>query len=489
MPAVRGLQRIRPFVWIPPVVTANYRITVESDGVEEDITDIAFPFTVEDGVTDGIGNFEFTVPNVNETYTKKWTGMEIFRYYCDYASGVASTLRFRGRLENPRKNGNNVTATGRSETLFVHGTNIQRDYQNVDAGAIIFDLFTTYAGGRFDLTEINQTTGILLTFTFSETPFWDAIEAVSDAAGYDCFVSALLVAKFFERGTILNTEDALVHDKNILFTGDFTDDVTLVKNKFKIVGGTIGGVQVRHTANDTESQNRYGVRDETINDDGIITYAAAVEFGDSLLDLSKNPPQIGEVRGIMLATIQPGDSLLISDPLNGIDPKYYKTRSFIHAFTEQEGLTTQVVINKSSRKVSRIFRENIQRAFKKTNTSGDTDDLGFSEIELFDDNSGTHLGTEIVGGLLRLASGQSSGTWTSYQFANNTTNINKVKLNIFGDNISDVTIEISVDNGGTYQELTRGALVTMGAGTSALIRLSLITGATVDSLQFQYSII
>ncbi len=81
---------------MPPIYSANYKVVVErEDGTLDDITDILLSLKIEDGVTQGIGNFEFEIPNPNETYSDVWNGMEIFRFYCDYAS-EATTLRFRG---------------------------------------------------------------------------------------------------------------------------------------------------------------------------------------------------------------------------------------------------------------------------------------------------------------------------------------------------------------------------------------------------------
>ncbi len=122
---VRNLVDLTPTYWVPPIYTANWKITVtRADGTVDDITDIITKFKVEDGVTEGIGIFEFTIPNPNETYTNVWTGMEVFRYYKDYAA-AATTLRFRGRVEKPSNKNNELTVTGRSETLFVIDQNVR----------------------------------------------------------------------------------------------------------------------------------------------------------------------------------------------------------------------------------------------------------------------------------------------------------------------------------------------------------------------------
>ena len=153
---VKNLNNVTPTYWVPPIYTANWRVTVErSDGTIDDITDIILNMKIEDGVTEGIGNFEFEIPNPNETYTDVWTGMEIFRYYADYAAGTPSTLRFRGRIEKPSNENNNMRCTGRSESLFVHEQNVSKDYVDKDAGYAIKDLFDTYGESRFDTSGIN----------------------------------------------------------------------------------------------------------------------------------------------------------------------------------------------------------------------------------------------------------------------------------------------------------------------------------------------
>ena len=488
-PFVRAIRTINPFVWIPPTGSANYKLTVEDDsGVEENITDIVPYFRIENGATEGIGIFEFTIPNGDESYTSKWTGMERFRFYADYASGEPSTLQFLGRIEEPSKQNNFLKVSGRSEGLFVQGQNINKDFQNIDAGQMIYDIFDTYGQGRFDLTDIDTSTGELLSFTFIDTPFWDAIQTICEAAGYDCTITPLGVVNFFEENTNINIVDALIHSRNIIDTGDFKSDVSQVKNQFKITGGTIGGVKVKYTANDSASQTKYGIRSDPINDDGIISFASAKEFGDALLERAKNPPEIGEITGVMLATIQPGESIPVSDPLNGINPGYYKIPLYVHELSERLGLTTTVTINRSSKKLSRVLRNGIQRASRKNNSSGDADGLGNSEIELFDSNSGTNQNTTISGGQLNLSSGQSSGNWTSYQFASNSSAINDMKVNLYGDSVGGVIISYSID-GSTYIPIERGALISVGAGVYVVIRLSLVTGAAVDSLEIQYSLI
>ena len=234
--AVRNLRSIRPKIWVPPSVTANYRLTVtRSDSTVDDITDILLAFKVTDGVTEGIGNFEFRIPNPNETYTSVWTGMEILNFYVDYASGTASTLRFRARLEKISRKENDVVCTGRTESLFVQDQTVTSSHVSEDAGSILKSLFDTYGQSRFNTASIDTSTGVSLTLNFVEKPFWSAVEDICTASGYDCYIDSSLVVQFIVQGSRVNTSEAIVHDSNLFETGDFAPDLQFIKNKIRVL--------------------------------------------------------------------------------------------------------------------------------------------------------------------------------------------------------------------------------------------------------------
>lgn len=487
--AVRSLKKITPHIWIPPQYSANFKMTVErSDGTIDDITDLcSYSLKIEDSVTEGIGNFEFEIPNPNEEYTGVWTGMEIFRYYSDYASGEATTLRFRGRIEKPSARNNNILVTGQGEALFVMSQNIHKQYSSIYAGVIIKDLFDTYGGERYDTSEINTSSGILLTMEFLDIPFWDAVENVCEAAGYDCYVSCNLIIKFFLSGSITNTDEAIVHDYNLIEVSDFAPDIKFIKNQIRVIGGNVDGVQVRYTANDiAANQTKYGIRREVINDDGITSYAVAKELADFKLAEKKDPPIIGEVKGLLLATIQPGEKIRLSSPLEGLQPGEYKIINYKHEFSEQ-GLFTIVTVNKSPKRLSNVLKDQIQREYKKTNAASNIEDMDYSEIELFNEDVGAHNNTEASKGVLKLSSG-SSGYWISPSYGTNDGRVfQKVRIDLVGDNLPGATISVSSDAGVNYQTINRGDVLTLGSGQQILVKLTLTTGTQVDSLLVQYS--
>jgi len=486
--AARSLKTIKPKIWIPPIYSANYKVTVErSDGTIDDITDILLSLKIEDGVTNSIGNFEFELPNPNQTYSDAWEGMEIFRFYCDYASS-ATTLRFRGRIEKPSKRNNNVLVTGRSEALFVHGQNVHKDYTDVDVGYIIKDLFDTYGEDRFDTSGINTSTGTTVTMSFLDLPFWDAVESVCGASDYDCYVSANLTVEFFATGSRTNDDEGIVHDYNLIEVGDFAPDLTFIKNQIRVIGANLDGFQVMYTANDTAlNQTKYGLRREVVNDDGILTVAAARELADATLALRKDPPILGDVKGLLLATIQPGEKIRLSSPLEDLQPATYNIITYTHEIGE-DGFFTIVQINKESKRISHVLKERIQREHRRTDSASNLDDLDMAEVELFNAETGTTSDTKIVDGVLKLINEDTPGTWISGNYGPEDDRVfDEVRIDLRGENLPGATIEVSYNDGVSYQTVTKGEIFTLGIGLRIVVKLTLTGTTQIDSMVVQYS--
>lgn len=487
--AVRNLKRINPIIYIPPQYTANFKITVEKDGVEENITDSLSAWKIQDGVTEAIGSFEFTIPNPNQTYTDKWTGMEIFRYYSDYSTTTPTTLRFRGRLEKPSNQDNSLKGSGRTESLFMLERTVTREYSDEDIGTILLDIFNAYDNAdRFDKSQIAQI-GQTLTVQWVEKPFWDCVKDLCTASGYDCYIDCNLVVKFYESGTVSNDFEGIIHDNNLLEVGEFAPDITLVRNKVRVYGATVDGVQVFYTANDFDSQEQYGIRVENIFDDSIQTIEAAQELAEFTLDLKRNPPSIGDVKGVLLASIQPGEKIWISSPMENLPPAKYLTVNYVHEMSD-EGLTTTVSIDKEVRTISHILKNNIEQQNSAQQTSLNSNDLDFAYTELFNSDSGTHSNTQIGDGVLSLV-GAAPGTWTApVVTTSDGRNVDQVNIIITGDNIPGVGLEISTDNGFTYEAISVRTLTTISQslGTTIIVRITLNDDTSqVDSLSIQYS--
>jgi len=484
--AVISLKPIKPVIWIPPKHSTIYKITVErADGTIDDITDLIEYCVVEDLTTSGIGKFEFSLPNPNNVYTTAWTGMEIFRYYKDYGSS-ATTLVFIGRIEKPSKTDNSVSVKGRGEAVFVIEEQVTQSHSGIDAGVIIKSLFDAYGDGRFNTSSIPLTTGKLITLTWYEMPFYTAIEEVCVASGYDCYVDASLVVRFFEQGSRENVIDGIVHDYNLLETGDFAPDLKSVKNKIRVYGAVIDGAQIVYTANDSASQTAYGIRRSTISDSNITNETHASELAEYTLANQKDPPIVGEVKSLLLAAVRPGDNLWISDPNNGLYPAKRRVIKYKDEI-RQRTISTTVTINKEPLRISHVVKDTIERDNASQDSTNNPYDLDYSHVELFNEDSGTHDDTEITGGALKISSG-STGMWIS-PVITTINDVTEVYVKLIGTALAGIKIYVSANNGITWEliQVQTDTILSTSIGKNLLLKLELNSSTTeIASYMFQY---
>lgn len=483
---VRSIRKVAPIIYIPPQYSAAYGLTVEaSDGTVDTITDYATSILIEDGATTSIGRFEFTIWDPNEDYVGIWTGNEIVRYYSDYAT-TATTLRFRGRIEQVSYKGNKLKVTGRSESLKFMDITVTKEYSDLETSLILKDLVDSYGEGLFTYTNINVST-INLTVNWTQKPFWECIEEICTAAGFDCYVDSALDFHYFLAGSVANQYEGIIHTSNLMEVGDFAEDLSLIKNRIIIYGAQQEGTQIIYTAEDTDSQTQYGIKEEIINDDNITNYTQAQELGDYYLTQEKNPPIVGEVKSLLMASIQPGQAIKISSPENNIPPAGYTIITYKHEISSS-GLFTTVNINKEPRKISHVIKKQIEKQYDTEQTSINPFEMRYSYNFLFSIDEGTHSNTEIVDGVLKLVSG-ASGSWLS-QNRTLSSNLTEAYLILIGTKITGASVSISTDNGTSYQSISPNQKINISSPAPSIrIKVDLSDADTqIDSLSVQYKI-
>ena len=491
MPVV-NLRKRSVFVWIPPTTTAAYKIEViRSDGTVDDITGIIVNCMVEDGVNEGTGLFEFTIWDPDETYANAWTGNEIFKYYKDY-SADATTLRFRGRITKPSKRGLRLNVKGKSEGNKILQRKITYQASETETSVILQAILTASAS-EFTQNNIN-TSNTSLTVNWYEKPLNEAILELVNASGFDFYIDSALDAHYFEQGTVINTNEAIVHDYNLLEIEDFTPDLDLIKNRITVYGAVIDGIQILHTESSTDPDygvsSAIGVREEVINDENVTTQTQAEERADFELSQRIDPPEVGNVKGMLLATIQPGNAIRLSSPQDKLPPGNYITTGYKDIIDTDNGETsTTVRVNKEPRTVSFVIRDRITAENEQKQASLNPDGLDFSFNFLFNNDSGIHDKTQITEGVLKLQAGESSGTWIS-QNKTLTSALNEAYLRLIGTLITGATVSISGDNGVNYQTMSNNSKITLSTAKGNNIRIKVeITDSTteIDSLGILYS--
>ena len=479
--AVRSLRKIPVFVWIPPIYGALYKIEItRPNGTTDDITDIIYEGEIIDGVTDTIGNFTFTLDNSNETYTDVWTGNEVIKIYIDYET-TATTSRFRGRIEKVSYQDNKIKITGRSESKRLLDVTVTKEYTTTETSVILKALFDAYATD-FTYTNVN-TFSTSVSVSWYQKPFWECVQDLCHSAGFDAYIDPDLDCHFFESGTVNNVNECIIHGSNLFEVSDFAYDQSLIKNRVIVYGAEVEGQPVIYTSDDETSQNDYGIKELIIQDQNIATTTQAQEKADFELSISKDPPLVGDVKSIGLATIQPGEKIRISAPYSNLIPNYYKIISYRHEF---RGLmTTTLTIEKEPRKIYHLMKDRISQE-QKLKDMPNPNEMRYSWIFDFDTDSGSHSTTEITGGVLKVSTG-STGTWVS---ANNeiTNNATACELRVTGEALPGTLYYVSADNGNTWQLITpRTSLNFSPAGKYLKIKVELNSASTqIDSLSLLY---
>lgn len=471
--AVRNIKVITPTVWIPPSFSTTYKITITRlDGTVDDVTDNLLSWWFEDLATQGIGSFQLVLPNPSESLNGLYTGMEQVTYYKDYAT-IATTQKFLGRIEKASNNQNRLTITGRDETLFAFEDEVNQIYTNVDLGFFVYDLFTKYGGGRYDLSQINQSTGLFVSETLSRKNFWEAIKEACNGNGYDCYVNGYAIVQFYATGSVSNTTDAIVHENNLVEVGEFAPDTTYIKNKITVIGADSNGVQPTQTVQDAPSQAIYGVRPLTIQDNNIGTDDFALAVAQYQLNYNLAPPIVGTVKCILLAGVNPAENVQISAPYDNLPAGFYQVIKYRDEYdNESGGPFTTVTINREQRTLSHVAKDLYAASSGQQQTSNNPYGLENSYTTTYLVETGVHSNTAIMSGVLTLATGQTSGTWTSIS-KSLSANITQVYINIDGQTLTGATISVSGDDGINYQTVTPQTLAAIvNQGTALKFKIA-----------------
>lgn len=481
-PAVRSLKRIRPRIFIPPKYYPVYKVEIiRGDGSVDNVTSKLYGGEVIDGVTDTIGNFTFTIDNSSQNYRGVWAGNEILNLYMDYAK-TATTLVFRGRIEQVSYKDYRIVVKGRAEGKKFLEVTVTKSYTNQETSTILTDLISTYVSD-FTTTNVNVST-TNITANWYQKPLWDCIQELCHTSGFDCYVDHDLDVHYFESRTVDNTTEAAVHNQNLFEVSDFAYDYAQIKNRVIVYGAKQEEMDIIATSEDTTSQTSYGVKELIINDSNIKTVTQAQERADYELNISKDAPLTGEVTSLGLPTLQPGERVYISAPMSNLNPTYYKVLSYKHKFGEL--IQTTLTIEKEPKKVYHIIKERIgqeQRLASMVNPN----EMRYSWINTFDANSGTHTSTEITNGVLKLQSGQSTGNWVSESDLNSV-DVSYIELRAKGEDFPNARWYVSTDNGNRWQEITINTSFQISP-TATTIKLKIelrSTNVQIDSVGLLY---
>lgn len=486
-----SLGRTKPipiFVWIPPTFGAIHKIEIVSSGTTYDVTDIMIEGEYTDGVTETIGSFSFKIDNSTQIYTNLFSAYDIVNVYIDYASS-ATTKRFSGYIERVANSDYNLIITGRSLAAKYMGKNVTYSVSDALRSDTLKNVLAKYFS---DITQTNiETDTGTATVNYFDKPLFDVVEELSMAGDFDAYLDVNNDFHYFSSGSRQNTTEAVVHEYNLISTGDFSSDASDVANKVKVYGAQDGNIPILATAPDTTSQTTYGIKELKINDESINTISQAQARADYELSINKDPPVIGEVLSLGLPTLQPGEQVRISDPSNGLNPAYYTIQKYTHKFNNDEPFQTTLTVQKERSTIPRILKKRI-RFESELSANNNPNELDYSNPFSFSSDSGTHTNTVIsvnssTGKGELKTDGSSSGTWIS-DTVNLDSNITAIEPRISGINLPGVLLSISTDGGLLFTSISSGT-ITIPAGKNIQMKININSADTVVSgAGFLYSL-
>lgn len=491
---ITSIGRTKPipvYVWIPPTFGATHKIEIVSGSDTYDVTDITLDAEFIDGVTETIGDFTVKIDNSTQIYTNTFSPYDQIKLYANYGAS-ATTERFVGRIERISKSDHNLVLTGKSLAIKYMGKNVTYSASSTARSTILSAIISQYSSEFVGLTTNNleSDTGTM-TVNYADKPFMDVIEEICKDGSRDSYIDVDSDFHYFASGSRYNNTEAVVHELNLIATGDFSPDTSNIFNKVKVYGATDGNIPILATAGDTASQTIYGVKELKIDDASITTQVQAQARADYELSINKDPITLGEIISLGLPTIQPGEQVRISDPLNGLTPSFYQIHKYTHKFSNDEPFQTTLTVQKERSTIPRILKERIKFESEITATNN-PNELNFSYITDLGIDSGTHTNTVIsvnssTGKGELKTDGSATGTWVS-DTINLASNITAIEPRIGGTNLSSVLIAISTNGGRLFTSISSGT-TTIPAGKNLQIKLTFASATTVvTTVGFLYSL-
>ena len=285
----------------------------------------------------------------------------------------------------------------------------------------------------------------------------------------------------FDKNSIENNNEAVVWNDTLLDSQGLGEQSVSTKNKIEIIGDDGTGLPVLATANNSDSQTLLGIKELPVFDTKVKDIDTANELATSTLSDQSVIDTEGDVQARILPSLNPGEKIWISDPVNKI-LNQFRVYSLTHKLPEER---TILVINKS-RGIKELFKKRVENElasqtitnpFNMSNSINLTFDNA-SELSTMDDN------VQVIDGIVSLSSG------TQGRFTLSTTTLidmSEVQLKVAGSKVIGTNFEISTDGGANYTVLIIDSRTILSPGDNIILRVTLQSADTeIDSLALLY---
>lgn len=404
---IRGIGGVKPIpvsVFIPPKFDAIRKVELVGTNTY-DVTDYLVEAEYSDGVTDNIGSFNFKIADPDKTFSNNIATFDYVKVYLDYGA-TAETLRFKGVIEKCPREEEFFIVNGRSIGMIILGKNVNYSATATARSSILKALLTEYFPDiNQDNIEDDTTT---LTVNYAETPLGDIIEEIC-GDHHDFYIDADSNAHYFEKGTKLNTTEAVVEGINHISTEEYGQDSQEIITRVRVYGKKVGDSQIFATSSSSTTNTKGITKELTITDNSISTTQEAQERADYEYESRNFSPSVGGITSLLLPSLAPGEKLRMFIPLDNISPGEYQINSFTHDLID---LQTSLGVTKRKLDLPKLIKKNIV-AVTQLSEHVNANDMDYSHIITFESDSGVHSDTVINEDYLKVLAGQNSGQWIS----------------------------------------------------------------------------
>lgn len=454
---------------IPPIFAPSYKIELVNSTSIHDISDLIEVGNIKNGVTDNIGNFYFKIVDPYLELSNIYNNFDYVKVYLDYGA-TATTLRFKGVIERSPREDIYFKVYGRSIAMTVMGKNIIYIASDIKRSSVLIEVLNANFP-EVDTSNIEDDT-TTINVNYSEISFQDIMEEIC-GKHHDFYIDADLKAYYFEKGSKINSTEAVTSNQNHISTDFYGADSEETITRVRVYGNKENSIPVFSTSTASTEHTNGIVKERKINDSSALTPSQTLERAEFEYAAGKQIPHVGSVTSLLLPTLNPGEKLFMGIPLDKIDPDYYTINSFVHKFPilqteliiQQKGLNMNNVIKNSARNIfgvseqdnlldlsfSIIYDYKIEPVYN--NSIGDYVNTVIGD-GLFNsgtfDNMERELGSTGVG-ILKTVSG-STGTWISEEILTDSP-VSLISIKQSSTNLEGTKFFVSLDRGNIFKEI------------------------------------
>jgi len=403
---IKARKSRRGTIWIQYPLD-NIKWKVELGGI--DITSTVIKYEWEKPVNQNIGNFKITFVKDNcdlQSYRDK-----VVNIYEDLVD--ATKLVFSGKVETPKDDSNGAIVI---EGLYVSG-----------------DLMQIKSLG-FTKGTINSTTE-RMSVKWEGKPFFDCIEDIINKCGFVMRISPLKVFSFFDKGSEICTNDALVYSQNYVSSKELGFSNVPLKDKVIVVGSS-NDIPIIYTLGT-------GTRELIVKDDNLKTYDEVKSRAQAEYLNGIQPAITGSGVGIGFFYVNEGEKMRVSIPPKNIHDWYF----VLSIKRKYPQFTMDLELEKRLKGIAGYLR-----ATKKTQVQiqrlKNKNEMKYTYPRNMNDgffSGDSYSNVEIVNGVLKLMSGMSEG-YLILETKELDYNVTQGELRVSGEGLETLVCFISNDN-------------------------------------------